>query len=166
MQIHSVGLILAFGYFSSFGNGFLDYRCLKEWEGKASTKGNFPSLVSNASDYWRGVWTEQIRRSSENFVPFARITGNRIWRVISQRRSTWLEVFGFVNSLSWSDVLLSSECWLHLDLNMVCTVSSHLLCSFRRQRLSSDQIMVVKLRRVEFDPLWLSGITMRSARIQ
>ena len=96
MQISSVGLIIAFGYFSSFGNGFLDYRCLKEWEGKASAKGNFPSLVSNASDYWRGVWTEQIRGPSENFVPFARITGNRIWRVISQRRSTWLEVLALL----------------------------------------------------------------------
>ena len=52
-------------------------------------------------------------------------------------------------------VMRKYKCCLHLDLNIVYTVSSHLLCSFRRKRLSCDQIMVVRPRGVEFhcDPL-------------
>ena len=42
------------------------------------------------------------------------------------------------------------KCCLHLDLNIVYTVSSHLVFPFQRKRLSCDQIMFVKPRRVEF----------------
>ena len=78
---------------------------------------------------------------------YTRILINRIWSVASQRRSTWFEVL--VLLIVYHDIN-NYKCCLQLDLNIVYTVSSHLVCSFRRKRLSSDQIMVVKPRRVEF----------------
>ena len=56
-----------------------------------------------------------------------------------------------MDSSSRSNVFFNNyKCCVHLDLNIVYTVSSHLLCSFRRKTPSSDQIMIFKPRRVEF----------------
>ena len=88
---------------------------------------------------------------SEIFVPFARIIRNRIWRVTSQRRSTGFEVLAlWIVHRDQMFFFNKYKCCVHLDLNIVYTVSSHLLCSFRRKTPSSDQIMIFKPRRVEF----------------
>ena len=83
---------------------------------------------------------------SEIFVPFARIIRNRIWRETSQRRSTGFEVLA--QWLVHRDQMFFFN--KYKCLNIVYTVSSHLLCSFRRKTPSSDQIMIFKPRRVEF----------------
>ena len=69
---------------------------------------------------------------------------NRIWRVNDKRRSNWFEVLALL--IVYRDQMFFNE---DLDLNMVYIVS-YLLCSFQRKRLFSDQIMIVKPRRVEF----------------
>ena len=59
----------------------------------------------------------------------ARIIRDRIWRVNVKRRSKWLEVLALLRVYR-DQMFLTSKCCLHLDLNVVYIVSSHLLCSF------------------------------------
>ena len=125
--------------------------------------GTFLLILFTVSIYSCYLESPEINRFQlflcHNFS-YTRILINHIWSVASQRRSTWFEVL--VLLIVYRDIN-KYKCCLHLDLNIVYTVSSHLVCSFRRKRLPSDHDKQTTRSRI---PLWPSGITMKSPRSQ
>ena len=112
-------------------------------------------LVSLLPNLWQLALLRTVNRKLQRYK--INVTECRTHHQRSYLESKWWRKIKSVVSkfwLCWEFIVikcfLTSKCCLHLDLNMVYIVSSHLLCSFQCKILSSDRIKFVKPRRVEF----------------